>query len=103
MTTANIIKSILEGNQDDDFNRIMDAVYARRNAVARSKVFSYSRGDRVRFNRGASPQYLIGLEGVVQKVNRTTVAVKIEGHAGRYTGQCPSCPVDIVDLIEKAA
>lgn len=99
MTTANIIKSILDGNQDEDFDRIIDVVHSRRSVVARSKVFEFSRGDRVRFNNGANPKYLIGVEGVVQKVNQTRVVVKIEGEAGRFTGGSPSCPVDIIDKI----
>lgn len=99
MNITEITQSILNGEQDEDFDQIKEAIVLRKKVIGSTKLRSLRAGDRVRFNSGARPQYLIGLEAVVTKVNQTRVKVRIEGDAGRFAGTTPSCPLSIIDKV----
>ncbi len=99
MNSGEITQSIFSGQQDDDLDAIKEAVRFRQKVIAGGKLRSLHVGDRVRFNSAARPQYLIGLEAVVTKVNQTRVKVRIEGDAGRFTGTTPTCPLSIIDKV----
>ncbi len=100
MDTQEIIDSILSGDNDDDYRDIYEAIKTRQSMSARGKVMAFRVGDRVVFNGNARPKYLLGVEGVVKKRNETTVVVKIEGYAGKYTDSAPRCPVGMLDKVE---
>lgn len=100
MTTNEIIHSILDGDNDDDFDEIVQAIKVRRKNMDARKVAELHVHDRVRFNSHTRPKYLIGVEGEVVKKNETSVTVKPDEALGRFSGDPIRCPVGLVDKVE---
>lgn len=100
MTTNEIIHSILDGDNDGEFDEIIQAIKVRRKSMDAGKVLGLRVGDRVRFNSRTRPQYLVGVEGEVVKKNQTSVTVKPDEALGRFSGDPIRCPVGLVDKIE---
>jgi hypothetical protein len=100
VTTNEIIHSILDGDNDGEFDEIIQAIKVRRKSMDAGKVLGLRVGDRVRFNSRTRPQYLVGVEGEVVKKNQTSVTVKPDEALGRFSGDPIRCPVGLVDKIE---
>lgn len=100
MTTNEIIHSILDGDNDGEFDEIIQAIKVRRKSMDAGKVLGLRVGDRVRFNSRTRPQYLVGVEGEVVKKNQTSVTVKPDEALGRFSGDPIRCPVGLVDKVE---
>lgn len=99
-TFQNLALGIINGDFDEDLDRIRDAIRTREKALLSTKAFSFRVKDRVRFNDHARPKYLVGIEGVVEKVNQSSLVVRIGKEGGRYANSAPRCPLAIVDKIE---
>jgi hypothetical protein len=100
VTTNEIIHSILDGDNDGEFDEIIQAIKVRRKSMDAGKVLGLRVGDRVRFNSRTRPQYLVGVEGEVVKKNQTSVTVKPDEALGRFSGDPIRCPVGLVDKVE---
>ena len=100
MNTKEIITSILSGDQDGDEDRIIEALKIRRKALESMKVLELRVGDKVRFNSGANPKYLVGIVGTIIKKNKTRVVVQLVDNAGKFSHDAPSCPISIIDKVE---
>ena len=102
MSAAQIVKSILDGHVDDDFDQIQGAIRSRREYLAVQKGAMLKKGDKVRFADHIRPKYLAGLVATVKSVNKTTASVDIDDKlaAGRYgPGGC-RCPFDLLEIVE---
>jgi len=102
---ASVIKSILDGHVDDDFDQIQGAIRSRRDYLALQKGARLKKGDKVRFADHIRPKYLAGLVATVKSVNKTTASVDIDDKsaAGRYgPGGC-RCPFDLLEIVETEA
>ena len=105
MSAAQIVKSILDGHADDDFENIQGAIRSRRDYLALQKGAQLKKGDKVRFADHIRPKYLAGLVATVKKVNKTSASVDIDDKfaAGRYgPGGC-RCPFDLLEIVETEA
>jgi len=101
MTTAtsSIIETIFGIDDPGELSRISDALRARSKELESRKAWQFKRDDKVVFNSKASPKYLIGVTGVVKKVNKTRAIVAIGPDGGRFANSQPSCPFAIIDKI----
>ena len=90
---ATLIASIINGDYDDDLDRIIEAVKSRRreNSERRGRInaLTLKPGTRVRL-KGLSPKYLNGLEGEIitdplgGSGKKHRIAVKLDHPARRY-------------------
>lgn len=104
MIESELVFNILDGNMDDSLEAITNAIYERRQSLRNRKILLLKRNDKVRFNNSVRPKYLQGLVGEIQKVNRTTVTVKIieedKIKARRYGYGSFRTPVSLVEKVE---
>ena len=96
---TSIIESILSIDSPEELDDIGAALRARRKELESRKVWQLKVGDKVIFNSHASPRYLIGVTGVVEKVNKTRAIVAIGPDGGRFANSKPSCPFAIIDKV----
>lgn len=94
---SGIEQSILRGDYDANLGNIIDAVKMRKDALA-PKAWDFSVGDRVRYISGVRPKYLAGEEGIVSKVNRTKVVVKLDRAVGRFYGNITT-PTSLIEKV----
>ena len=92
----NILTDIHSGRCDNILTEIIAAAKARRSLVAGGDL---AIGDRVRLIAPISPRYMIGKEGIVSKVNKTTATIILDDKTTRF-GASPRVPLSCV---EKAA
>ena len=85
ITTTTVATAILNGQLDDGFDMIREAMKQRKDARAAILKASLRVGDRVRFING-SPKYLIGLEAVVRNKKQKRIGIEFvdKGAAGRF-------------------
>lgn len=99
-TTTMLVAEILAGEHDGDFDAIRAAIQTRERMLRPAKANSFCIGDEVRFNSHARPKYLVGVKGVVKKVNPSSVVVSIGADGGRFANSEPRAPIEIVDKVE---
>lgn len=100
-TTISVIDEILDGKLDDDLDQILSAIKERRDQLASRLRFKLRPGDRVRVVGDLRPRYLIGLIGVVKRINQTTISIDFEdpASAGRYSAGV-RMPLEHVEKVE---
>jgi len=96
-----IISDINNGLHDHELAAIISAAQSR-NSLTPSPARNYTLviGDRVVFNSHVSPKYMVGQQGTVVKVNRSTVKLKLDNQIGRF--KCfgnTKAPLSIIDKI----
>lgn len=93
---TDILTDIYRGDHDDRLDLIVAACRER-------KRFSVglSIGDPVRLTEPISPKYMVGMKGIVSKVNKTTVTVILEDKTTRF-GASPRVPITCVAKDEQA-
>ena len=85
---ADVQYQILKGTFDADLKLLTEAIRIRQKDLKADLLYSLKAGDHVRLSN-LSPVVLNGHIGVVVKVNRTTVSVKLGEETGvpaRYHG-----------------
>lgn len=83
-TAHEVIDAIQRGRVDDDIRQILQTINDRIKIVARIKMASLVPGDRVRFTDATRPVYLRGAEAVVEKVNQSSVTVRMAEDRRKY-------------------
>jgi hypothetical protein len=106
MKVADVVLAIVfKQLSDDDLTIIEDAIRGRRGVVApvqakAPSIYTFSVGDRVRFNQRANPKYLIGTEATVTGHKRTKITIKLDAAAGRFGGHGNiTCPLSIIEKV----
>jgi hypothetical protein len=102
MNVSDMVKSIMNGDVDGDFDKIFDAVKARRSIVTRIRVMTsdIKKGDRVRLVN-IRPQYIIGATGTVTTIRQTRAVVKLDTSFPRF-GSSPSVPINCLEKVTTA-
>jgi len=101
-TTINaheVITAIRAGEFDSVLSLLSAAVQFRRKVDQANKIYSFRKGDKVKFNSGVNPKYLVGTTAVITKVNVKRVVVDLELPVGRFVGKGINCPVSILDKV----
>jgi len=94
---VNEINVAILGLNDSELKQVQEAVQMRKSTLKSQLLRTLRPGDRVRIDN-ISPKAICGLEGVVDKVNRTTVSVTLGSEAGRYAGKS-HVPVSCCELV----
>jgi hypothetical protein len=106
MSPSPIVKAILAGEADDDFDAVVRAVNARaralRDAAGAAVSAALKVGDRVRLNDETRPAKMAGLEGDVTAFTRTKVSVRLDGHL-TDTNCPPTFLTKIADAVVETA
>lgn len=104
INVRDILRSIQLGDYDDHLESIHDAVRERRRArvsAAAAEITGsgkFAVGQRVRLCPPVHPLYMVGKEGTVTKVNRTTYGVELDDKTTRF-GANPRVPADMLEAI----
>lgn len=72
-----VVGAIYAGLYDDTLDTLSEAIKNRVTNLEQRQIATLKKGDTVRFNSKTRPKYLVGVEAVVIKVNKTTVTVDI--------------------------
>lgn len=98
-----LVTLILDGAADKHLEAIIDAIHDRRKSLSDRKIYELARGDTITFNNKVRPKYLQGLLAEIEKVNKTTVTVKIveedKYSARRYGYGAFRTPVSLVEKV----
>lgn len=92
--------SILNGDVDDDLDRIQASIKQRREYLASMTVSFLREGDTVRFSDRIRPKYLQGKTATVVKVNQKTIVVDCPSDPsyGRFSGSKKvRCPNELIE------
>lgn len=95
---SDVLTNIVLGKFDGDLDRIITAANSRRKTVGEAKIYSFSVGDRVKYNQLTKPKYLVGAIGTIKQINRTKVVVDLDSPAGKFSKNV----ITPTSLIEKA-
>lgn len=87
---------LFSGDFDEYLDGMIDSIRYRQKDIA-PKARDFKVGDRVRYNEHVRPKYMAGVEGVIQKINRTKVTVQLDSSQGRFYGPVNTPP----SLLEK--
>jgi hypothetical protein len=101
-TYTEVVDSILDGKYGNyELDQISGAIKERRVQVASRLRYKLNTGDRVRVVGALRPKYLIGLIGVVKRVNQTTITIDFEEpeKARRYA-RGVRMPLEFVEKID---
>ena len=93
----NFAVPITNGQCDEFLNAIILCAQDRQKALS-TKIYQCYAGQRVRFSSAVRPKYLIGVEGTVQKVNRTKVVVDLDERHARFYRNVTT-PLAMVEII----
>lgn len=109
MTVTETIDAITLGELDHGLESILAAAQARRLSIGQGGMRIGGRptfriGQTVVLNDRTRPRYMIGLRGIVTKVNAATVKIELtpesRAQAGRFGGSpVIGVPVGLVDLL----
>lgn len=97
MELADVRLSILTGEFDDHLQLLVDDLQDRKRRLA-PKATDFSVGDTVKYVATARPKYLAGSTGVVTKINRTKVVVKIDTPVGKFAGNITT-PTALIEKV----
>jgi hypothetical protein len=101
MTPATLIASIINGEYDDDIDRIFRALRSRENEIRRRaaqvNLITLTPGTRVRL-KDLSPKYLNGLTGVVKASRGARITVELDTNTDRF-GKIVRPPASCVEAI----
>ena len=92
-----VVTPIIMGEADEFLTGIISCAQDRQKALA-PKIYQCYAGQRVRFSSAVRPKYLIGVEGTVQKVNRTKVVVDLDERHARFYRNVTT-PLAMVEII----
>ena len=83
MNRSEVVQAIMNGELDDDFDSIHDAIRSRRQSVNVIKRSSMNVGDEVEIH-DCRPKYLNGKRGIVTDFTPTKIVVDLHAPAGRF-------------------
>jgi hypothetical protein len=82
MDITEVINAILDGDLDDDFEDLVEAIQARRKDIEAHRFIDLRVGDTVRIIGGK--KYLIGAEAEVVEKRVTKVTIRFPQDMGRH-------------------
>ena len=105
MTKEEVIRAISAGVVDEDFDAVYEALKLRNKFIGTRKALSFAPEDKVVFNDQARPRYLIGVEGVVTKLQGMSIIVRMPKNitgdtGGRFEGFDVTVPPQIIDKVD---
>lgn len=101
ITGTTVASAILNGQLDDDFDIIKEAMNQRRESKNQLLKASLKVGDRVRFISGR-PKYLVGLEAIVRSKKQKRIGIEFvdKTAAGRFGYGTVTASPDMIEKIE---
>jgi hypothetical protein len=109
MSTRDLIKGILSGEYDDDFQEIEDAVKARQNTLRKinrpeptpRRETGMRPGDVVRINNNCGTRYLAGRHvKITDRLQKNFRIELLDGPMGRFTSGTLKCPPSLLEWIK---
>jgi hypothetical protein len=113
---SNILDSINASVQNDVlgeddlmvlYDAVRDHIKESRRRASMMMAAKIRRGAKVRISPESNlrPAYLLGTEGIVEKINQTTATIRLDkvyaGSNSRFrTGQSIRCPLNALELVE---
>ena len=79
-----LIGAIRTGEGDDDIERVLDTVLARRKYLDDLESSKLKVGDRVAFNDRTKPKYMVGASGTIIEKRRTKLVIEMDEEHGRF-------------------